>query len=292
MQNEFVKQCYKSNLQYRVHYVYGKNVNGAYPESLHYDTDLTIAYFKKAFGSIKIEGNNYNLTSGDIVILNYNELHCVDIQSDFCERITLFLEESMYRNYTEAVRALLDVFYKRKRGQWNLIQSALAKEYGLDVLIEEIYQHCIQQDSVSELVALGRITELLRKLNHIVFVQNESQQSVRTNNPVVDQIIRYVGLHFSEEITCDGIAEEMHLNKYYLGRLFKKTVGISLWNYIINRRLLNFNDLIRQGYAVEEASYISGFRNYSNFYRLYKSRMGMSPQEFKKYAAETKKPGS
>lgn len=292
MQNEYIKQCYKSNLQYRVHYVCGKNVNGAYSESLHYDTDLTIAYFKKASGNIKIEGNCYNLSSGDIVILNYNELHCVDIQSEFCERITLFLDESMYRNYTEAVRELLNVFFKRQHGQWNLIKSAHVKEFGLDILLEEIHQYCAQQNSVSELVALGKITELLSKLNHTVFVQKDSRQNVRTNNPVVDQVIKYVGLHFSEKITCDGIAEEIHMNKYYLGRLFKKAVGISLWNYIINRRLLNFNDLIRQGYAAEEAAYISGFHNYSNFYRLYKSRMGMSPQEFKRYTTEAKKNGS
>lgn len=81
MQNEVMKRCYKSDLHYQVHYVSGTNVNGAYSAQLHYDTDLTVAYFKKAGGNIKIEGNSYELTSGDIVILNYNELHCVDIQS-------------------------------------------------------------------------------------------------------------------------------------------------------------------------------------------------------------------
>ena len=63
MQNEFVKRCYKSDLHYQVHYVTGTNVNSAYSAQLHYDMDLTVAYFKKASGSIKIEGNSYEFRS-------------------------------------------------------------------------------------------------------------------------------------------------------------------------------------------------------------------------------------
>ena len=282
MQNEFVKRCYKSDLQYQVHYVSGCNVNSAYSAQLHYDTNLTVAYFKKAKGNIKIEGNSYDLTSGDIIILNYNELHCVDIQSEFCERITIYLDESIYRNYSEPVNDLLRIFYRRKRGERNLIPASVVRVYGIDTLIEDIKACSAQQDPVSELVAFGQITELLRRLNQTATRRLESEIATCSNDPIVDQVIKYISLHFAEEITCDSIAGQIHLSKYYLGRLFKEVVGISLWNYIINRRLLSFNDLVRQNYSIEEACSKAGFRNYSNFYRLYKKRMGISPQEFKR----------
>lgn len=287
MQNEVMKRCYKSDLHYQVHYVSGTNVNGAYSAQLHYDTDLTVAYFKKAGGNIKIEGNSYELTSGDIVILNYNELHCVDIQSDFCERITLYLNEAIYRNYKEPVNDLLNIFYSRKQVEGNLIPASIVRMFGIDVLIEEIEELSAQQDPVSELVAFGKITELLRRLNQTAFEKKKLEINTCSNNPVVDQVIKYIGLHFSEDITYESIAGQIWMSKCYLGRLFKETTGISLWNYIINRRLLNFNDLVRQNYPVEEACSKSGFRNYSNFYRLYKKRMGISPQEFKRSVTKT-----
>ena len=290
MQNEFVKRCYKSDLQYQVHYVSGRDANSAYSAQLHYDTNLTIAYFKKANGNIKIEGNSYDLTSGDIIILNYNELHCVDIQSAFCERITIYLDESIYRNYSEPVNDLLKIFYKRKRGERNLIPASAVRAHGIDVLIEEIKADSAQQEPVSELVAFGKITELLKKLNQTASQRLESEVAVCSNDPIVEQVIKYISLHFAEDITCDSIAERIHLSKYYLGRLFKEAAGISLWNYIINRRLLYFNDLVRQNYSIEEACGNAGFRNYSNFYRLYKKRMGISPQEFKR--SVTKNNGS
>lgn len=286
MQNELVKRSYNSDLQYRVHYVCGKDTSSAYPSDLHYDTDLTIAWFKQGTGTIKIEGNTYLLTSGDMILLNYNELHRVELQSDFCERITLYLSETVYRTYHNALKELLQLFWNRKRGERNLIPSATVHANGLGLLLDEIYNCCTQQDPVLEFVALGKITELLRILNRTVSEQDKSVCHSHTQNPLIDQIIKYVGLHYTEDINCEVIAQTVHISKHYLARLFKDAVGISLWNYIINRRLLHFNDLIRQDYSVQEAAYQSGFRNYSNFYRLYKSRIGMSPQEFKKYAAE------
>ena len=41
------------------------------------------------------------------------------------------------------------------------------------------------------------------------------------------------------------------------------------------------NDLIRRGDPVTDACFASGFKNYSNFFRLYKKHTGMTPQEFK-----------
>ena len=282
MQDEFVKRCYKSDLRYQVHYVFGKYANRAYSAQLHYDTDLTIAYFKNATGNIKIEGNNYPLKSGDIIILNYNEVHCVELQCDFCERITIYLDELLYRNYSEQVNSLLHIFHKRKKGEENLIPAEIVSAHGMDTLIEEIKECAEWQDSVADLVAFGKITELLKKINQVAVGQSQSEDNSCSNNPIVNQVIQYIGLHFAEDISCDSIADKMYISKYYLGKLFKETVGITLWNYIINRRLLNFNDLVRKNESVEQACSKSGFHNYSNFYKLYKKRMGISPQEFKR----------
>ena len=40
----------------------------------------------------------------------------------------------------------------------------------------------------------------------------------------------------------------------------------------------------------EEAAYRVGFTNYSNFFRLYKKYMGLTPLEFKQHAYSTRDP--
>ena len=45
--------------------------------------------------------------------------------------------------------------------------------------------------------------------------------------------------------------------------------------------LLMFNNALSDHVSLETAAYSVGFTNYSNFYRLYKKYMGLTPLEFK-----------
>jgi AraC-like DNA-binding protein len=52
-------------------------------------------------------------------------------------------------------------------------------------------------------------------------------------------------------------------------------------DYLALRRIHLVNDLIRRGDPITEACFTAGFKNYSNFFRLYKKHTGLTPQEFK-----------
>lgn len=71
------------------------------------------------------------------------------------------------------------------------------------------------------------------------------------------------------------------VNRSYLLHRFKQKMGISLWNYVILRRINLFNNSLSDHVSLETAAYSVGFTNYSNFYRLYKKYMGLTPLEFK-----------
>lgn len=282
MKKTFKKICYEDNSSYRLHHVTGYNVGKAYSHALHYDTGLTLAYFKHVSGNIKIEGKHYDLKDGDIIILNRDELHCVAIDNNkFCERITLFVNENILKNFDCEMNTFFDAFYNRKRGVGNHISAETAREYGLDTALEIILNHTMINDSVNSVLAICKIIELLAKLNKIISPTSPDIPLPTSENPIINNIIKYINNHFTEPINCNDIAEEFHLSKYYLTRFFKETVGISLWDYVIVRRLFLFNDLVRKNYSLQEACYKVGFNNYSNFYRLYKKHMNLSPSQFK-----------
>ena len=100
---------------------------------------------------------------------------------------------------------------------------------------------------------------------------------------MIKDVIDYIGSNFTENITSVQIADHFFISKYRLEHLFKECVGVSLWEYVILRRLVYCNDLIQNGTSAQEASFAAGFRNYSNFYRLYKKHMGFSPSEYKQH---------
>lgn len=264
-----------------MHYVDGYNVGKAYSQGLHYDTRLTLAYFKKGSGCIKIEGTTHQISDGDIFIVGYDELHSTYLDNDkYAERIILYVDEKICDNFPCEKDDFFGVFHNRKRGVGNKIGADYVNRMGIDRLLEKIMEYTERGNGKDITLAICKIVELLEKLNRNII--NEPENTDNVKNTVISDVIKYINNHFTENISCEVIADEFHMSKCHLMRIFKKAVGLSLWDYVISRRILFFNDLVVKGETLNDACYKSGFSNYSNFYRLYKKHMNISPNKFKK----------
>ncbi len=280
MDKSYKKHVLKCSDTLKISRVYGYNVGEAFSKVLHADNSMTLAYFMKGRASIKIEGSTYYIESGDAVILNYDELHRVEIDKDiFCDRISILFTEQLLTFFPTHPLTLLDIFQKRERGKDNLLKSHTLKESLIDAILNDISNISKEDDDLSKTLCICKTIELLHGLNRILKYESKSNISP---SPVINTVLEHINQNFTKDLTCESIAKTVHINHYYLERIFKKSVGMSLWDYIISRRLIYCNELIKQGYTVKQASFSSGFNNYSNFYRLYKKHTGTTPLEFKK----------
>ena len=57
-------------------------------------------------------------------------------------------------------------------------------------------------------------------------------------------------------------------------------MGISLYRYITQRRLIAAKLLIGENHPLEEVARRVGFLDYSTFYRAFKQEYGISPRQF------------
>lgn len=273
MDHRYQKICIEKNPFFTIHHGKGMYYSDCNTQALHYDTDLTVTYFKHCCGTIKIEGKCYNLKDGDIVIMNTNEIHCCTIDGGtYHERISLFINENFFKNFPFDCTSLFDRFQKRTARSNNLITVN-----GIDNLFSEILIFAKENNKV---LCMCKITELIWKLNNFVSFSNKA--IVTENNSLTDNILLYINEHFTENLSCNKIAELFYISKFRLEHIFKETVGVSLWDYVILRRLLYCNELLKQNHTVKSASQLSGFNNYSNFYRLYKKHLNTTPVEYKK----------
>ncbi len=54
---------------------------------------------------------------------------------------------------------------------------------------------------------------------------------------VTERVLSYIEEHLGQELSLEGIAEELHYSKYYMARAFREKTGITLHKYIQGRRL-------------------------------------------------------
>ncbi|AFK05522.1 transcriptional regulator, AraC family (plasmid) [Emticicia oligotrophica DSM 17448] len=77
-------------------------------------------------------------------------------------------------------------------------------------------------------------------------------------------------------------ADELHLSANYFGDLIKKETGQSAKDYILNRTIEEAKNLIYENdKTVNEIAYGLGFKYPQHFTRLFKQKVGYTPNEFR-----------
>lgn len=98
----------------------------------------------------------------------------------------------------------------------------------------------------------------------------------------IKRVNEYIANHFTEEITLDGLAEQVGLSPTSLSRLYRQKTGETISNQVLDTRLGHAaRELLNTDRNIADICFSCGFNNLSNFNRLFKSRHGMSPSEFR-----------
>ncbi len=282
MNENFVKELYDDNTGFRLHYTKGEFAGKSTTQYLHYDVELSFIYFIKGIGEIKIEGKKYDIKDGDLILLKPSELyHCVVKDGKYHERLVLYFNGNLLKNFGAAGDTFFEPFYKREDGYKNKINKEKIKTEKIDVLLTELLELVKKSNEIDKLVSQCKAVEILSKIRNII-AKNSTVEVKSADNKTINNVIAYINQNFQYDISLNDIAKEFFVDKFYISRLFKEYVGVTVWNYVIFRRITAFNDLISVNTPIEEAYLRVGFQNYSNFFRLYKKHMNMTPSEYKK----------
>ena len=99
---------------------------------------------------------------------------------------------------------------------------------------------------------------------------------------VIRQIVSYISDHQEEPLTVASIAEEAHLSPSHMSHLFRQATGVSVMAYLIQIRLRRAREMLTDtDLGIAEIAMASGFRNLSNFNRLFRNLSGCSPREYR-----------
>lgn len=102
---------------------------------------------------------------------------------------------------------------------------------------------------------------------------------------LMDDVIRYINDNLCNDLSLDMIAEKFFISKFHLERIFKKKVGVTVHNYITQRRLTLARQKLYSGESPTDIYKSCGFTNYSTFYRAFQKMYNTTPKEFTAQAA-------
>ncbi|MGB0466480.1 MAG: bifunctional DNA-binding transcriptional regulator/O6-methylguanine-DNA methyltransferase Ada [Pontibacterium sp.] len=95
------------------------------------------------------------------------------------------------------------------------------------------------------------------------------------------EIARYIEAHADERITLSSLGKRAELSPSRLQRCFKAAFGISPRIYQDAVRMRGFRQSLKEGQAVTEAIFASGFGSVSRVYGEASRQIGMSPKAYR-----------
>jgi AraC-like DNA-binding protein len=99
----------------------------------------------------------------------------------------------------------------------------------------------------------------------------------------VERIARFLDEHAQEEVRAEHVGRVVGLHPNYAMALFKRSLGLTMNQYLTRRRLDDAQDRLVTGEQdVAAIAFECGFGSLSRFYEAFRARYGLSPAEFRR----------
>ncbi|QAS52989.1 bifunctional transcriptional activator/DNA repair enzyme AdaA [Halobacillus litoralis] len=108
------------------------------------------------------------------------------------------------------------------------------------------------------------------------------QKFLPLQEEMVDKAISFINIHFKEDLNLKNIAQSIHVNEFYLLRVFSRKVGISPTQYVRKKRIEEAQRLIKTtDHSITAISLNVGFNSPSHFSVVFKKAVGKPPSQFR-----------
>ena len=254
---------------------------------IHYHTLIEISLVLSGRGIYKVGDKVYNITKGDIFFFRPNEAHCItDIEKDSMQLLNLHI--APYYLYTNFQNALNTNYIKILASSFplvsNKINDTLSLEHVENVknLILKIKDEFEQKSSDYSTLVNNYISAILITFSRAYKNFNISQKEKQSYQKLLS-IVKYIDNNYKENITLDLLAQNVAYSRCYLSSIFKKCMGMSIWDYILIKRIEESLTLIKTtDKNILDIALDCGFNNTVNFNKIFKKYTNVSPSVFRK----------
>ncbi|MCM3729408.1 AraC family transcriptional regulator [Neobacillus cucumis] len=234
-----------------------------------YMNSFIIFYIKKGSMHFHYLDQSFVASKDDIVLLD-----CKEKNNYYAAEETTFQFFHFTGSHTQA---MYNELYKRKGCLFKLpaeknnipnILSLIASNREIDFKISlEIYE------------LLGNLVESTRNT-----FENRAANVAKAVPPEMQAVLTYISENYSSKITVDQLSEISNLSTYHFCRTFKKYIGTSPHQYVLNYRLIQAkNQLVETNLSIEQISMDCGFNSIGHFIKVFsQSTGGITPGKFRK----------
>lgn len=257
--------------------------------SWHWHDELQFIYVTEGEVTVAVNGCVVELGKGEGMFINSGVLHMAEDRNDtggtyICMDFSSIILGA-FADSTIEKRYVVPVLNNPRLDHVRFTDGIPWQSEVLKTLMEIYHLYCSEEDAW-ELAVTGRIYEIwhlmVTNLEYIGICGN-SGKSLMLSSMRLKEIVSFIQEHYGERITLKDISGHVHLSIGECCRFFKRNMGCTLFEYIIDFRIGKSMELLEgSALSVAQIAYETGFGSTSYYIEKFRRKTGMTPAAFRK----------
>lgn len=149
-------------------------------------------------------------------------------------------------------------------------------------LCRSLVEECLEEMAFRETLVRSRLVLLLGNCFRLMDVSGGGVAKKLTSNKYTDRIDAFFETCLREGSDIDRLAAQLHLSRSQTSRVLKKTYGMTFREKLIRTRMDQAAWLLRHtNRLISEVSAEVGYVSESRFYKMFRERTGMTPDQYR-----------
>ena len=238
---------------------------------LHWHNFIEIELVLSGSGEQILNGQQMELNHGCLSVLRLTDFHQVNPKENL-HLLNLMVDDSfLSEEMLGKLTAGNTLFFRLNSEQTDTL--------------EKLFRLCMAENKTSN--------PDLRYLKHLIIciflkvlkLSAQSKSKPTANERPIQAALLYLHMHFRENPKLSEVAKIAHYNTSHFSHTFHKELGTTYCDYLNMLKISYAKELlISTSLKVSDICYECGFTSHSNFLRLFKEKIGLSPMQYRKRA--------
>lgn len=221
----------------------------------------------KGSGIHQYSGNAYSFKKGDMWLMSVQDSHSVTVDKNSQIINLSILPNILHKDIHKFLLLEHPIVGNFQNADFELMMKKL----------NNLFYEQEKHDQFSHIKASSIINDIVVEL-----IRKRKLSNANSARSVIFDVVEYLLANYKNKLSLEQVAALFSYTPNYLGRLFKKELGVSFNDYINNLRLSYACNLLSFSTAsVREIAFESGFDSVEYFNYVFKKSYGTTPSQYR-----------
>ncbi len=248
---------------------------------LHYGSSFEILINDNVKGSIIIGGKRYQIRSRDVFVIQPYVIHATEVER--CNGTQYNLKVSV-----DALNEFVNLQNLFLFNGVRFVDIPTRLDVSVFDRVLSVVNELIEKDDniYARMRCIISLFECLYEQSNLPIDDvdtsyggsNDKSQNIARQSLL--NLMQWTRENYSRRITLDEAAKQLHMNRYYFCKYFKRMTNCTYFKYLNQVRMERAAMMMLEGSTVTNCCYECGFSSPSYFVRLFKETYGCTPTEY------------